>query len=200
MKKNKKVSVLFLIAVMLLAGTLIYVGMTYARYTGTATGTGEAQVAKWAAKVGDANLAAGDAVMTGKLIFVPDTNANVIANKIAPASTAKTTFDIDPTGAEVAIEYEFTLTPDPSAPTNFKVVGVKAGTTTITPTAGVYTGTIALPAGGTTAMGASEKVTVEVTIEWEHLTDESLDANDTVIGSTITTLELPVSVTVRQKI
>ena len=205
MKKNKKVSILFLIAVVLLAVTLIYVGLTYARYTGTVTGTGEAQVAEWAAVVGDADLAAGDTTMTAPLIFTPVANAHVATGKVAPATTATTTFDIDPTGAEVSMEYEFTLgtiTSDGTAPApnKFTITKVEAtykGTTsTITPASGKYSGSIDL--SGLAKLTVAEKVTVTVTVAWTN--DEAENANDTLVGIEAPKLSIPVSVTVRQKI
>ena len=208
--KKKKLSILFLLVLVLLAVTIVYLATTYARYRGVATGTGEVQVAKWSVQVNNQSLVAGPGqVALGTITLTPVANANVAKDRIAPDVTATTEFEIDPTGAEVAIAYEFTLgtivsVPAGSVPTDFEVTKVEATvggtTTTVTPTAGKYIGTIELPTTGSdkTAMTATEKVTVKVTAKWTNV--EANNNLDTAVGIAAPKLQIPVNVTVKQKL
>lgn len=196
--KNKK-SLMLVVALLLVGVTGCFVANTYSRYLSkTETVNHNANVAKWVVKVNDTDITGVTKTFTADTINWA-TSSLVADNKIAPGRTG--TFDIvvDPTGAEVAMEYYIEIgdiTDGTNAISNdsIKISSVKIGNTVLTKEAtgdyaGQYKGTIALN-------GAAQTVTV--TVAWDNA--EVNNEADTTVGTSTAKLEIPVTVTARQQV
>ena len=213
--KKRKLIMLSVLALLLMVTTILFISNTYARYASEISGTGDVVAAKWKVNVGGKAIEGpGPHTFTSSLVFAPVANSNVVDGKIAPATEASTLIEIDPTGAEVAMEYVVELgaitgTPQPDTD-RFKVSKVEylTGTadqtnpsnwTTITISGTEYKGAIELPGTSSkTAMTAAQKTYVRVTIEWANV--EAKNENDTLVGAAAPTLTVATTVTVSQKI
>lgn len=184
------------------------IGGTYSRYTSTGSGTGEATVAKWAVKINTADITSTD---TFTITFNEVANANIVDTKIAPTSQLYADFVIDPTGSEVAVDFEFELGnvtvksgSTGSAPSNLavtKVCYVESGVdgTEITASGGKYTGTIAL-ASQTAALTNASAKTVRVYLTWTDANTTAANTEDTTVGINAPTLEMTVTGTATQHV
>ena len=185
------------------------IGGTYSRYTSTGSGTGEATVAKQAKKINTVDITSQDSFT---ITFNEVANANIVDNKIAPTSQLYADFVIDPTGSEVAVDFEFELGnitvksgSTGSAPSNLavtKVCYVESGVdgSTITADAnGKYTGTIALTSQTAALTNAAAK-TVRVYVTWADANTTAANAEDTTVGINAPTLEMTVTGTATQHV
>ena len=180
---------------MILAICLYFISGTYARYTTSVGAKAEASVAKWAVSLKD-----GDADITeGKILkFTVQGNNNVVAGKIAPSVTAVSKVEVDLTGTEVAVDFEATVNDEAIA----DIFGASASsvTATTTVTGGQVSGTTStlnLP-DGQKFTNANGKVTLTITLTWKNV--EGNNVSDTTVGNTAGTLEMPVTLNVKQHI
>lgn len=181
--KKKKLGIL--VALLLIASAGAY---TYARYTDTFTGTGTADVAKWAVKV------TGEDTKEFDLTLVPTEDVNVAAGKLAPGGTAAGTIELDLSGTEVSTEYTLTIGDVSKLPAGVTISKIEAknGGSTIELNAGNnFTDTITHE-----EIVTNGKVELTVTVEWAN--DEDNNATDTAAGVADTDLTIPVSVFVNQ--
>lgn len=183
----KKKSLGILVALLLVVGAGVY---TYARYTSSFTGTGSAQVAKWAVKVNDS------VTDTFDLDLSLSANTNVADNRIAPGRTATAQLILDLTGTEVATDYEIDLSGVTGLPDGMKITSVKATVaggqaTELNGSNGKYTGSVALA-------DVAKPITFDITVAWEN--DEANNENDTTVGEAAGELSIPVTVTAKQHI
>ena len=188
MKKRDYVFLLALLVLMVIISAGTY---TYARYLTTVETSSDVTIAKWnvAVKEGDNELSS-----TQKLTLTVNKNTNVADGKMAPGSTASGEFTIDPTGSEVAIDYEINI--DTTNITNDKIAikSLSVGGDELAKNGeGKYVGTISLE----DAL-ANKQTTVKVTVEWTN--DEANNTKDTATGINAGTLEIPVNVVVKQHI
>lgn len=200
-----KKTVKSLIAVlMLLTVCLYFISGTYARYTSTASGTVEVEVAQWAVAINNVDMVAND---TFNITFTEVENDYVVNNKFAPTSKLYADFVIDPNGSEVAIDYSFTLgaiesdgtATIPDSLKVSKVVKMNGDVEGDTLTAGqdnTYTGTINL-ASQTAELTDAQAVTVRVYVEW---TDDGPNATDTALGDEAPTLTMEVTAIATQHV
>ena len=197
----KKWTLLALIMFLLVA----VIGGTYTRYSSTANKDVPLSVAKWAVKVNSNDITASNTLTAS---FVPVSNDNVVAGQVAPSSELYADFIIDPTGSEVAVDYEFELgdikNGNAIATEDFiveKVVTVNGSTETpIDETSGKYKGTIDLPGttGNKTVMTASQAQTVRVYVKWTNV--EAHNEQDTTLGINEPDLNMNIKATVMQHI
>ena len=177
------------------------IGGTYTRYTSTASGDATIDVAKWAVKINDEDITAQNTFTVASFKEVP--NNYVVDGKIAPNTLLYADFEIDPTGSEVAIDYQFelgTITSNGSValPNTIRVEDVRnissssveatadhSEGTKVTETASgsrTYAGVIQLdPATGTqtNALTSSAKQTIRVYVRWEDLNTTAANGADT---------------------
>ena len=204
-----------ILTALMIACLIAIIGGTYARYTSTGKGTATVQIAKWAVKLNTTDITPpGDTTFT--INFQEVANNNVVDGKIAPASELFADFIIDPTGSEVAVDYEFSLGTITSSsgdvPTDItikKVVPVEGATISgatvtggtegseLTKTDGKYTGTIALTAQNAALTSSAAKV-VRVYIQWTNT--EANNATHTAVGVDAPTLTMEVTGTAKQHI
>lgn len=186
----KKKTLAVLIALLLVAGAGIY---TYAKYTSSFTGTGTAEVAKWAVSLKQGNTEVDE---TFNLTLTPEENSNVVGNKMAPGRTATAQLILDLTGTEVTTDYEIDLTQATGLPEGMTISEVKATVEgeeqTLTKEGSKYSGTVALENG----QAINKAITIDITVEWTSTNDSS----DTTTGETAGTISIPVTVTASQHI
>lgn len=201
-KSQARKMTFIILAIFILIATI---GGTYSRYTSTGSGTGTAQVAKWAVKINNADITTTN---TFNVTFNEVANANVVDSKIAPGSSLYADFVIDPTGSEVAIDYDFALSAITASsggvPTGIaleKVVLVDGNSETelTADGAGKYNGSIAL-ASQNAALTSSAAQTVRVYIKWTNSDEESPSISHTAAGNLAPTLSMTVTGTAKQHI
>ena len=198
----KKWTLIVLIIFVLVA----VIGGTYSRYVSTGSGTGTAEVAKWAIKINDVDITPA-AASTFTITFNEVDNDDVVDGKIAPASELYADFVVDPTDSEVAVDYEFELGNVTPEITDLEVDRVVAsvGTTydengtaaTLTEDGRKYSGTIEL-ADQDTALTSAEAVTVRVYLKWSNT--ETNNATHTATGVTAPEISMTVTGTAKQHI
>ena len=194
MKKSSITAIIVLL--MVLTVCLYFISGTYARYADEYSGTAKVDVAKWNVQMTDGKSALEN---TFELPFVVESNTNVVADKIAPGSTATATMELDLTGTEVAVDFEATIDDAKIA----EIFGDSADAVELTTSVeGAATSTsattIALPKNGQAFDSSNGKVIVKLTLTWTN--DDLNNASDTVVGETGSTLEIPVDITVQQHI
>ncbi len=204
-KSNRKNTIkLIMLALVLITLCLFFISGTYARYASSASGTGSAVVAKWAVKINTVDIVANDSFT---VTFSEVANDNVVNDKIAPGSRLYADFVIDPTGSEVAVDYNFVLgaitASAGSVPTGVaveKVCYVNSGVdgNTIALSDGKYTGTTIPLESQTAAMTSASQKTVRVYILWTDggsATDVSntVNVNHTTAGDATPTLSMTIT-------
>ncbi len=215
MKERKSTAKRWTLVVLMIFALVALIGSTYARYISTATGEVTAQVAKWAVKINNVNIVDEDEFT---VTFKEVSNAYVVDGKIAPASSLYADFVIDPTGSEVAIDYDFVLgditaSGGATAPSDIAiekvvpvtgatisgaaVTGGTEGTALEADANGKYTGTITL-ASQSAALSSSEAQVVRVYIKWTN--NEEHNTTDTSAGKAAPTLSMQVTGTAKQHI
>ena len=190
----KKLAII-VIAIMLL---IAVIGGTYSKYTSTANGSGDVAIAQWAVSVNGQNASSSSANFD--LTFALN-NADTVANKIAPGGTATAYVDVDLTGTEVSVKFD---------------VDTQADLATIFGTG--YSNRITLTTGTPILQGETSNMTLDnvndvVTVEttamsgivrvpviltWNDV--EGNDVADTTIATNKTSVTLPVTLTVSQKV
>ena len=111
--KNKTKKIFKIISVVLLVILLQTMGYTYAKYVTQETGTGQADVAKWAFQI----QKEGEQTKTVKLLDT--TNKKTLVNgKIAPGTAGIINIVLDGTGSEVDLEYKLEFANEQNKPQN----------------------------------------------------------------------------------
>lgn len=188
MKKRK--SLLLVVALLLVAVTGGVVTLTYSRYLSDASGSGAAKVAPWKVSVNGSDIVASNTFTLDDINW--SDSAYISDGYIAPSRTGTFDIVIDPTGSKVALQYEVAI--DSTELDNYSQISisdVKVGNTSLTGTNGKYTGIISLD-----EVEANTTKTMTVTVTWTN--DEANNTSDTTIGSTVTNLSIPVTVTASQ--
>lgn len=192
MRKNAKIKCVLIVALVIIALSLYFIADTYSKYSSSANGDTQIDIAKWAVKVGGTDITTKDSFT---LTLEPDKSEYVSAGKIAPTVTASGSFDIDPTGAEVAMQYSINIgeiTYAGTLPTGvtFDIASVKAGETTLAKNGnGTYGGILDLD-----QVEAGTPVNITVTVRW----NSTNNASDTELGIDAKALTVPVEVSVEQ--
>ena len=198
MKKRKILAVLVALLLVVVAGTY-----TYARYTYSKTGSGDAEIAQWHAAVKQGGSEVSD---NFTLTLTPTANNYVVNGKMAPARSATATLEVDLTGTEVATDILVDLSSVSSLPTGMTISGVTAqptggSATAMTESSGTYSTTIELNSEKTAI--SANTITLVITVTWDNASDAN-NANDTGYGDGSLdadwTLQIPVTVTVKQHI
>lgn len=198
MKKGR--ITMMIVMLMLLTVVLYFISGTYARYADSRSGKTTVSVAKWQVAITDGT----DALENNfTLPFTVEENDNVVEGKIAPATKATATIELDLTGTEVAVDFGAVVT-DTALATLFGASSdkvklsteVKGATESATSNADGTT-TIALP-NGQAFSGENGKITITITLTWEN--DDTFNTSDTAVGTTAGTLEIPVELTLEQHI
>ena len=168
---------------------------TFARYTNTATGTNTVQVAPWIVKVNETDITASNTFTASEINW--SDSAHIAEGYAAPGRSGEFYLSIDPTGSKVSMEYEITIDSSDFADYGqisiHQVMNTDDGTVLSPNGDGTYTGKITLD--------EIEDGTVHnyrVVIVWSN--SDTYNESDTEIGTTLETIQIPVTVTASQYI
>lgn len=196
MKKSTITTVIALLIILTVC--LYFISGTYARYADSRSGNAQVSVAKWEVSITD-----GESPLNNqfKLPFTVQENANVVSGKIAPGTTATATIDLDLTGTEVAVDFEATISEE-----NLSTVfgesadDVKVTTAVTGATSGGTSGvtTIQLPGDGQAFTQGNGKIEITITLTWTN--NDEHNTSDTTVGKAGSTLDIPVTLTLKQHI
>ncbi len=173
------------------------VGATFSRYTSTATATPTAKVAKWKVLVGNQDISSGETKSFDATVTW-DENVNIQTGFIAPGSKGKMTFVINANETQVPVDYTVNInTEEINLHKQIKITKVTA-----TPSEGTEADLSSIAESSTYSgkielSEISKPVTVTVYVEWAA---QENDSDDTTIGSTLSTISLPITVTANQRI
>lgn len=193
MKKSTITAVIVLL--MILTVCLYFISGTYARYADSRSGNATVDVAKWQVSITDGT----DPLNAGfTLPFTVEENENVVADKIAPETTAKATIELDLTGTEVAVDFSATID-DAQLATLFgdSAEDVEVTTSITGAASSGTTTTIPLP-DGQAFTAENGKINIEITLTWTN--NDAHNTSDTEVGTTGGTLNIPVELKVEQHI
>ena len=180
-----------------------FIGGTYARYVSSATGSGSVEIAKWAVKVNNTDISSSSASGTFNLSFSTNTNADIVAGKLAPGGTATAYVDVDLTGTEVSVDFSCGLSTGVDLTSVFGEgyadrVQLSVGTPALE---GATSNMTLDTAHGVVKVGTAAmrgKVRVPITLAWAN--KDGSNAADTSIGATKTAVTIPVTLSVKQHI
>ena len=202
---NRKSKVKSKILLLIIIATLIaIIGGTYSRYTSTGTLNGKATMAKWSIKLkGDeaeaSNISSASATVETTAQTVEGvSNANVSEGKIAPGQTLVSTVEVDPSGSQVAIDYNLEVNSittegfnDDSSIVVSKITGtVDGGTET---NAALLGGKYVFFESLEDVL-ANKKVTFKTYISWTN----GNNAADTENGMNVDEIVVPIGITAKQ--
>ena len=198
MKKNK-MKILGIILIFIVEISLYLVAGTYSRYVSTAESDTSTRIAKWTVKLGNVDIAGGKKDFSSELVLETTNKAKVKAGTIAPDTSVKGDFTIDPNGTEVAMKYKIIL-----GTVYFK--NLKTGEIITDNTPNIAVNNITTNVGNLTQnidgtyeskIGLDESpVTITITAEWISTNDEV----DTLNGYSQLNVIIPITVTVEQDI
>ena len=197
--KKSKMKIFGIILIFIVEISLYLVAGTYSRYVSTAKSDTSTRIAKWTVKLGNVDIAGGEKDFSSELTLETTNTDKVKAGTIAPNTSVKGDFTIDPNGTEVAMKYNISL-----GKVYFKNLKTEEIVTNNTPkievnnvTAnaenliqnvdGTYQGQIGLDEG---------TVTITITAEWISEDDKM----DTLNGYDPLKIIIPITVMVEQDI
>ena len=198
MKKNK-IKILGIILIFMVEISLYLVAGTYSRYVSTAESDTSTRIAKWTVKLGNVDIAGGKKDFSSELVLETTNKAKVKAGTIAPDTSVKGDFTIDPNGTEVAMKYKIilgtvyfkNLKTGEIITDNMPNIAVNNVTTNVGNLTqnidGTYQGQIELD---------ESPVTITITAEWISTNDEI----DTLNGYSQLNVIIPITVTVEQDV
>ncbi len=198
MKKNK-MKILGIILIYIVEISLYLVAGTYSRYVSTAESDTSTRIAKWTVKLGNVDIAGGKKDFSSELVLETTNTAKVKTGTIAPDTSVKGDFTIDPNGTEVAMKYKISL-----GKVYFK--NLKTGEVVTDNTPNIDVNNVTANVGNLTQnidgtyqgqIGLDESpVTITITAEWISTDDEI----DTLNGYSQLNVIIPITVTVEQDI
>lgn len=197
--KKSKMKIFGIILIFIAEISLYLVAGTYSRYVSTAKSDTSTRIAKWTVKLGNVDIAGGEKDFSSELTLETTNADKVKEGTIAPNTSVKGDFTIDPNGTEVAMKYKISL-----GKVYFKNLKTEEIVTNNTPkievnnvTAnagnliqnvdGTYQGQIGLDEG---------TVTITITAEWVSEDDKM----DTLNGYDPLKIIIPITVMVEQDI
>lgn len=197
--KKSKMKIFVIILIFIAEISLYLVAGTYSRYVSTAKSDTSTRIAKWTVKLGNVDIAGGEKDFSSELTLETTNTDKVKVGTIAPNTSVKGDFTIDPNGTEVAMKYKISL-----GKVYFKNLKTEEIVTNNTPkievnnvTAnaenliqnvdGTYQGQIGLDEG---------TVTITITAEWISEDDKM----DTLNGYDPLKIIIPITVMVEQDI
>ena len=190
---KRKSGIGMVLILVLIAGITAMITYTFSRYTSTATGTDTAQVAPWVVKVNGDDITTSN-TFTAEDISWYNNESYITSGYAAPGRLGQFTIEIDPSGSQVAMQYEINLADEvfeqyPQLVLQ-RFMNQSTGQMLTQNTDGAYTGIISLA-----DVQANKATTIVINFQWNSATDNTLD---TEIGTTIEELEFPITITVSQ--
>ena len=200
---KRKTTIKWSIVILILFALVVILGGTFSRYSDTANGTAEIDFAKWSVKINGTQM---NAISSGELpITLSYVSSDYVSeNKLAPGGSANFTLEIDPTGSEVAVDYEIQIGAVSGLSNNGSEIKLSSATYKIgsgaeqNATISSGSGTISFTEG-LADVEAGKKVTVVGTIIWDNDNDSN-NAADTENGRNDPTPTATVEITAKQHI
>lgn len=194
---KKKLSIFTTFGLLLAIVCVITIAGTYAKYITTITGTDSATVAKWAWKIGNANLSSGDTTYTLDL-FSTIKDSNGTANEtdvksgkyIAPGTSGSFVIEVT-NNSDVNATYAVAFTETNTLGAHIEYSADDGETW----------GTVSTLNVSTTNIAMGEKKTVPIKWKWVYSTDATQDSADTSVGfnaATATTVQVQAVLTLTQ--
>ena len=210
MKNNRvsKVKNVILLAIVI-AFLIAIIGGTYSRFISSGNVNSSASVAKWHIVLSDgtSNSDSYDISSESKTFAIDavpgDNSQNVAEGKLAPGKNVVASLEVDPTGSEVAVDYQLDI--DFSNVSGFgnarlsisnakySLDGGEDQDLLVDTSTGKYTYEESLQ-----DVLAGKKVTFKVYISWDNLGTSNGNSNDSSIGANSTSITIPMSVTAKQ--
>ena len=197
--KKDNIKILGIILFFIVEISLYLVAGTYSRYVSTAESDTSTRIAKWTVKLGNVDIAEGKKDFSSELVLENTNTAKVKTGTIAPDTSVKGDFTIDPNGTEVAIKYKISI-----GKVYFK--NLKTGEVVTDNTPNIEVNNVTVNVGNLTQnidgtyqgqIGLDESpVTITITAEWISTDDEI----DTFNGYSPLNAIIPIIVTVEQDI
>ena len=179
MRAHKK-SLILLVLLLLITVSLLYIGLTYSKYTADVSGEGATTVAQWSFE--DDNDS-----MTMDISFDESYHAStLVANKIAPGTSGAFSIALNNANSEVGVDFTLEFGNASNIPQNLVFYRDSSFTTELDITQDTITGQLAAE----DAVG----VTVNIYWKWEYETLNG-DDEDTADGLAAATLSIPVTIT-----
>lgn len=115
--KSKTKKIIVIACAILLIVLLQAIGITYAKYIASESGSGQAEVAKWAFQI------VKDGQETRTIDLANTLNKeSLVAGKIAPGTTGMFQLSVDGTGSEVDLDYTIEFSNEKNKPNNLTFV------------------------------------------------------------------------------
>ena len=115
--KNKTKKIIGLVCAILLIVLIQAIGITYAKYIASESGTGQAEVAKWAFQI----VKNGEETKTINLASTVD-KETLIDGKIAPGTSGSFEISVDGAGSEVDLDYTIEFANEKNKPKNLTFI------------------------------------------------------------------------------
>lgn len=192
----KKKNVILLGILLLVAVTSGIVAVTYSRYMTTANGNSSAKIAKWEIKINGEDVTTTNTFSAGEFTWTRLNDAGSVAEGyIAPGYQGETTIELDATNCMVDMDYEISIDPSgmPEILKGKSQFSIVIGDDTVLDIDG---GSLTTYNGDITVDSEDKIVRIPVKIIWEN--NENNNETDTLIGSTIEEITIPVTVTASQ--
>ena len=186
--KNKKKKIIVCLIVALILVVCFFAGCAFAKYISNVTGTTVGDIANWSFKVNESTTVISDSI---SLVNTVDP-ATLVNGKMAPGTSGSFSFEVDATGSEVDVGYYVTFLNENATSGNihFEYKGVRYAD--IQSVANEISG----------VLNASNNQKEVVTIGWIWLYEadindniEKYDAQDTLIGESISEYTFDIAVT-----
>ena len=200
MKKRKNFVLLGIL--LLVAVTSGVVAVTYSRYITTATGNSSATVASWIIRINnDGDVAETNTFTTDDVTWTNNNAAgNVLADHIAPGVSGQSSIVLDASDAQVDVEYSITIDTSDLVNDFYNCeqlsVTIGSGQDAVEVDFTDNSGDPITHEGNIWLTSANRSVTIPITIAWAN--ENQYNESDTLIGATISSIDIPVSVTVSQ--
>lgn len=196
--KVKNRTLLFIMIAFLIA----IIGGTYSRYSSQGTASGKGEVAKWHIELNDTDISlANTSVNVTAETISGVSSENITSGKMAPGQTLGANFSVDPTGSEVAIDYELEI--GAITGENFdtdSTISISKVTAMVygeSPVEMVVSNGKYLFFESLDDVLANKNVTFTAYINWDV---NSNNAADTLNGTSVLNLQVPINVTAKQHI
>ncbi len=178
---NKHVrSLLLLVLLLLISFSMLYIGITYSKYTAEAESEGVATVATW-------SFEADNASVSMNINFEDTYDAStLVANKIAPGTSGSFAIALVNTNSDVGVDFELEFGTATNIPTNLVFYKDSSYSEELDLANDTITGQLAAK--------DSVGVTINIYWKWEYETQDG-DDDDTADGIAAADLSIPVTIT-----
>lgn len=193
MQRNKSTKIILIAALIIMLGVTVYnVRDSFALFESELTVEAAANTGAWNIYVNNTNISGATTEFTVNNVNV-STNEHVVADRMAPGTSAYFDLNIVPTGTDVSIRYDITFDfSELSTSLVVEDITELNGRTLVRTDENVYSGIITL-----SEIQSNVYSDVRISIKWDN--DEANNDIDTEIGMNINgSISIPVTINVTQ--